>query len=297
MARINIEEECFSRLSKLVDLIGCDAREALGTLAFLWHDSQDILKTHGTFEEIVDWCRITKLPESEQTKWIKTLCKARFITEVEPDWFLIHGNETQIENRLKHLEKSKKGAESTRKKWEEMRSKGKGHRKATGHATGLAQADQCQTTTRLNTIQGNAIQGNAMQDSTNQDISGGGQAPTRTGGVGSAIWEAYQEAYRGRYGVDPVRNATTNSQCAALAKRLGESAVEVVKFYLTHNDGYYLRSQHPIGLCLAQAESLHTQWQRGVAVTANQVRQFENQHTTKSAVEEALEIMNRRNEQ
>ena len=126
---------------------------------------------------------------------------------------------------------------------------------------------------------------------------GGDKHPTRTSGVGSEIWKAYQEAYRGRYGVDPVRNATTNSQCAALAKRLGESAVEVVKFYLTHNDGYYLRSQHPIGLCLAQAESLHTQWQRGVAVTANQVRQFENQHTTKSAVEEALEIMSRRNEQ
>lgn len=124
---------------------------------------------------------------------------------------------------------------------------------------------------------------------------GGDKHPARTS-VGSSIWEAYREAYFQRYQVEPVRNATTNSQCAALAKRLGEAAVEVVRFYLSHNDGYYLRSQHPIGLCLAQAESLHTQWQRGVAVTASQVRQFENQHNTKSAVEEALEIMNRRNE-
>lgn len=125
---------------------------------------------------------------------------------------------------------------------------------------------------------------------------GGDKHPTRSVGVGSEIWKAYQEAYRKRYGVDPVRNATTNSQCSALAKRLGESAVEVVKFYLTHNDGFFLKNQHPIGLCLSQAESLHTQWQRGVAVTGSQVRQFENQHTTKSAVEEALEIMNRRDE-
>ena len=119
-------------------------------------------------------------------------------------------------------------------------------------------------------------------------------APARSGG-GAEIWEAYREAYRGRYGVEPIRNATTNSQCASLAKRLGGAAVEVVKFYLTHNDGFYLRNQHPIGVCLSQAESLHTQWQRGVAVTGSQVRQFENQHTTKTAVEQAIEMMNRRN--
>jgi hypothetical protein len=124
-------------------------------------------------------------------------------------------------------------------------------------------------------------------------ISGRGKAPSRSS-EGAKIFEAYREAYRARYGVDPVRNATTNSQCTALAKRLGEAAPEVVRFYLTHNDGYYLRAQHPIGLCLSQAESLHTQWQRGVAVTAGQVRQFENQQNTKSAVEQAIEILNQR---
>lgn len=292
--RINIEEECFARLSKLVDLLGCDAREALGTLAFLWHDSQDILKDHGSFEEIVDWCRLTKFAEEDQARWIKTLCKARFLTEVEPGLFLIHGNETQIENRMKHLEKSKKGAESTRKKWEEMRAKGKGHRKATGHATGPAVADQNQTTTTLNTLQGITLQDKALHYIAKQDSSGGVKAPTRS--AGSEIWDAYKEAYQARYGVEPVRNATTNTQCASLAKRLGGAACEVVRFYLSHNDGYFLRQQHPIGLCLSQAESLHTQWQRGVAVTGGQVRQFENQHNTKSAVEQALEIMNKREE-
>ena len=120
-------------------------------------------------------------------------------------------------------------------------------------------------------------------------------APSRPG-VGSTIWEAYREAYRGRYGVEPIRNATTNSQCAALGRRLGEAAIEVVRFYLSHNDGFYLRNQHPIGLCLSQAESLHTQWQRGVAVTATQVREFEKTQTTQNAVEGALEILNRRSQ-
>ncbi|NDE91615.1 MAG: hypothetical protein EB059_10885 [Alphaproteobacteria bacterium] len=145
------------------------------------------------------------------------------------------------------------------------------------------------------TIQNNTEQNSSTTPESVQ-ISGRGKAPSRST-EGSLIWEAYREAYRGRYGVDPVRNATTNTQCANLAKRLGAAAVEVVKFYLTHNDGFYLKTQHPIGLCLNQAESLHTQWQRGVAVTSGQVRQFENQHTTKSAVEQALEIMSEREKQ
>lgn len=127
-----------------------------------------------------------------------------------------------------------------------------------------------------------------------KESSEGVKAPTRS--LGSEIWDAYRESYRQRYGVDPVRNATTNAQCSSLAKRLGASAVEVVRFYLSHNDGFYLKNQHPIGLCLHQAESLHTQWQRGVAVTATQVRDFERTQTTQNAVEGALAILSKRGE-
>jgi len=155
--RLNIEEECFSRLSRFVDLMGIDAREALGTLAFLWHDSQDELKTQGTFDEIVDWCRITKLTKDDQERWIKTLCRARFLTEVETGVFLIHGNLSQIDNKLKHLNKSRKGGEATRLKWEMRRE---GHSPTTGIATGLAQVGQRGATGRLNAMQGNAMQEN-----------------------------------------------------------------------------------------------------------------------------------------
>lgn len=147
---------------------------------------------------------------------------------------------------------------------------------------------------RYITEHNNTEQNITKHNRTEHNSSGGVKAPTRS--AGSEIWDAYKQAYQARYGVEPVRNATTNTQCASLAKRLGGAACEVVRFYLSHNDGYFLRQQHPIGLCLAQAESLHTQWQRGVAVTSGQVRQFENQHNTKSAVEQALEIMNKREE-
>ena len=130
------------------------------------------------------------------------------------------------------------------------------------------------------------LQDKTIQDTTQQNIksSDGVEAPTRS--LGSEIWESYREAYKRRYQVDPVRNATTNGQCASLGKRLGRAAIEVVAFYLTHNDGYYLRNQHPIGACLVNCESLHTQMQRGQAVTAQQVRVAEKTINNAETLEE-----------
>jgi hypothetical protein len=95
--------------------------------------------------------------------------------------------------------------------------------------------------------------------------------------LGSLIFDSYKRAYSKRYGTDPVRNKTVNSQCKALGDRLGVDAIPVVEFYVLHNDGYFLRDQHPVGLCLAKAESLHTQWKRGSAVTSSDVKNFEKQ--------------------
>lgn len=95
--------------------------------------------------------------------------------------------------------------------------------------------------------------------------------------LGSKIFETYSQAFQERYQVAPVRNAKTNSLCSQLAKRLGEDSHAVVRFYLAHNDGWYLKHQHDLGNLIKAAESLHTQWQRGQAVTGVQVRSFEKQ--------------------
>lgn len=89
------------------------------------------------------------------------------------------------------------------------------------------------------------------------------------------IWLAYEEAYQARYKVPPARNATVNSQIASFANRLGKEAPQVVRFYLTHNDGFYLKKTHAFGLCLSDAETLRTQWARGRAVTGTMVRSAE----------------------
>lgn len=89
------------------------------------------------------------------------------------------------------------------------------------------------------------------------------------------VWESYKNAYFNRYKVEPVRNAATNSKISQIAKRLGNEAVDVVRFYLSHNDSFYIKSVHAIGLCLKDAESLRTQMVRGKTVTTNDVRNFE----------------------
>lgn len=92
------------------------------------------------------------------------------------------------------------------------------------------------------------------------------------------VWDAYRQEYQKRYKVEPVRNAKTNSAVASFVKRIGEQeAAEVVRFFVWHNDAYYLKSTHSIGLALKDAESLRTQWLKGRAITMLDVRNFERQ--------------------
>lgn len=93
--------------------------------------------------------------------------------------------------------------------------------------------------------------------------------------LNAEIWETYNAAYKDRYKVDPVRNASVNSKISQLAARLGADSIPVVRFFLKHNDSQYLRGLHNIGLCLIHAEALYTQWKRNRAVTQADVKNFE----------------------
>ena len=93
--------------------------------------------------------------------------------------------------------------------------------------------------------------------------------------LNALIFKAYSDAYFLRYNVLPLKNAANNSKISQLAKRLGTQAVDVVKFYLTHNDQYYIKTTHSLGGCLSNAESLLTQFLRGKSVTGHEARTAE----------------------
>lgn len=80
----------------------------------------------------------------------------------------------------------------------------------------------------------------------------------------SETWEKYSLAYRGRYGADPVRNATTNSQIVNLIKRLGASdAPLVASFFVSLNDPWYVKQGHSVGVLLRDCEKIRTLWATG----------------------------------
>lgn len=139
------------------------------------------------------------------------------------------------------------------------------------------------------------VHNETRRDETNEKSSA--EAPPRRPGrhtpnpLNIKIWENYCEAYKRRYGTEPVRNLTVNSQIAALGKRLGEEAIEVVQFYVMHNQQFYVRSCHPIGLCLKDAEALRTQWARGRAVMSTEATSVDKTQSNANSWDYAAKVL------
>jgi hypothetical protein len=86
---------------------------------------------------------------------------------------------------------------------------------------------------------------------------------------GSRAFVSYSDAYRRRYGADPVRNNKVNSLFKRLVERLGaEEAPEVASHYLTNNARLYVASGHAPDLLIRDAEKLRTEWATGRQVTS-----------------------------
>lgn len=87
-------------------------------------------------------------------------------------------------------------------------------------------------------------------------------------------WQAYSDAYERRYKAKPVRNATVNGQISSFIKRIGfDEAPMVAEFYVYHNNSFYVQKMHTVGLLLADAEKLRTEWVTKNTMTNTQARQ------------------------
>jgi len=107
--------------------------------------------------------------------------------------------------------------------------------------------------------------------------------------LNSEIWKAYSEAYFMRYGTEPVRNASVNSQIKQIGQRLGKESPDVVRFFVSHNNAFYVRGLHKVGMCLADCESIRTQWATGTTVTNRQAQQADDGATTLSQLQRVRE--------
>lgn len=125
-----------------------------------------------------------------------------------------------------------------------------------------------------------------------------GQTPVEPAGatpVGE-VWLAYAEAYATRYrapdgqGIRPVWNARVGGQLTQLIARIGlDRAIELVRFYVSHNKASYISYSHPIGFCLQDAEGLCTQMARGSQTTESQGRAMDRTASNLQNASAALE--------
>ncbi len=116
------------------------------------------------------------------------------------------------------------------------------------------------------------------------------RSKARAESAGAQAWGTYATAYELRYGVPPVRNARVNAQLGQLVSRLGaEEARHVAAWYVGHNGALYVRTKHPVGLLLRDAEGLHTEWRRQQQVTETDARHMDRRQATANAFAPLLE--------
>ncbi|MGO9443921.1 MAG: hypothetical protein ACLPXB_03995 [Thiobacillaceae bacterium] len=137
----------------------------------------------------------------------------------------------------------------------------------------------------LTTFGGDAAPDNGGAPRSNRDSDAAREAC-------AAIWRAYSQAYRERYGIPPIRNAKSHAQVRQLAQRIGyEEAPGLAAWFVSHDGTWYVRQGHQIGSLLADCEKLRTEWVTGKRMTATRARQLDQTAANVGAVSEAMEIL------
>lgn len=287
MARINIEEEAWKRIYKLRDYAECSVQEAVGTVACLWSESQDLIKTHGTKSEILVWANLHKISDQESEKWISSLENARFISLDKNGLYKIHGNEIQIESRVKHLAKSSKGGKALKKKLQELKKLKAGQ----GTATGTPQLSH----RGLNTIQDNAIQFNATQDNSKQGnaIQNLGEnenlrkpkrasAPEGT----QAVIARYCELWKQRYNSSPPVGGKVAGQIKTLVKDFGVyKATQFIEAYLDMPDSWFVTKRHDIATLMQNLNAVAQFIETGRLFTKKEIQNLDSQNTLRNTLD------------
>lgn len=89
-----------------------------------------------------------------------------------------------------------------------------------------------------------------------------------------ATWHAYSKAYAKRYGIKPTWNTKVAGQLKLFVGRVPQAEAPLIaEFFVSHGDAFYVRKAHAVGLLLADAEKLRTEWGTGKKITAQVAKQ------------------------
>lgn len=92
----------------------------------------------------------------------------------------------------------------------------------------------------------------------------GARGARRREAVSAHAWEGYRRGYHKRYGIDPVRDATTNTVLCSLVRTFGqEEAAQVAEFYCSLERKIYVENKHPPNLLMRDRFGIRTEMKTG----------------------------------
>lgn len=257
MARINIEE-CWWSDPRRTDLLLSIGFEADSAAVNMWRVAQEF------------WGKGRALVPREvfmKIKHAQALLAAGLASE-QGDMIYARGSSQYLEWHAEKREAARAGG----KKSAQRTRNAKGQlQKASKQKPSKTQAES-----KLSQASGSLSLSDSPSGLDSAVVAIAPDAATPDKDLNKAVWDSYSLAYFERYGTEPVRNLKVNSQVSQLAKRLGQEAPDVVRFYLGHSKSFYISNMHSIGICLADAEALRTQWATGQKVTQRQARQADD---------------------
>ena len=102
-------------------------------------------------------------------------------------------------------------------------------------------------------------------------------------------WRAYKAAYTERWGSSPKWNSSQAGKLKSFVARVpAADAPDIAAFYVGHNDAFYVKSMHPLGLLLRDAEKVCTEWETGRQMTSSRARDVDRKQTNLSAFQELI---------
>lgn len=208
--RVVIESKTFAdaRFRDFAELIG-DIEKASGILLHFWLRSQEKLLVTATEKQTMS-C-ILGTPERRATVF-KALLEAGYI-ELRDTHYRIKGNEDRVGARIRRREIAKKASEHAVK------------RKTTRKATSM--------------VEKNSINGSMMEPS--KDLQCIKKKP------GQDFIATYCEAYKKRYGVNPIVTPKDGGICQRLLKAVPlEKAKDLIQAYLQIEDRWFMTKCHDL---------------------------------------------------
>jgi hypothetical protein len=322
---VNIGENAWKRFYRVAEEMGWELRLSVGSIVNLWHESQDKIRLSGSAKEICKWSRVSDPGQYE--KYIDALTEADLIKplcEESTPWteneYEILGNDTEVASLVKLKERSKKGGEATKRKWEAENKKKEDLDKATSLPEAMPQAelnfklgqpqeDDKRACTRHNSIHCNSMQFNSIQSNAIQEKQ---ETPANAKitqvelliaeelektkdagkeGLGKRTQEFiayYVDLYRERYGRDA--QPPIGGKGAGIAKRIVKAeglprAKELVETYLATEKGYYLNRSHDLVAFESDLTTVALKLDTGRTVNATEARQADKRSHYQSQLE------------